>query len=85
MTLRNRLVVHKKTGGKRNGRGFSRKELKNANTSLKQALQIGLPVDLRRRTIHEENVKMIKQQLKALRTGKKRVPKSRMRTRKTTP
>ena len=85
MTLRNRLVVHKKTGGKRNGRGFSREELKKSSTSLKQALQIGLPVDLRRRSVHEENVKMIKQQLKALRTGKKRAPKSKMRPRKITP
>ncbi len=64
MALRNRLTVQKKSGEKRKGRGFSREELKKAGINFRQALHIGLPVDVRRRTVHEENVKLIKQQLK---------------------
>ncbi|MDH5448482.1 MAG: ribosomal protein L13e [Candidatus Bathyarchaeota archaeon] len=64
MALRNRLIVRKKSGEKRKGRGFSREELKKAGISLKQALHVGLPVDVRRRTVHGENVKLIKRQLK---------------------
>jgi large subunit ribosomal protein L13e len=63
MTLRIRSIVHKRRDNKREGKGFSRKELKKAGFSLKQALRIGIPVDSRRRTIHSENVKLAKQQL----------------------
>lgn len=74
MALRNRLTVRKKSGKKRKGRGFSREELKKAGISVKQALHVGLPVDVRRRTVHGENVKLIKQQLK------KRVSKAKKKT-----
>ena len=74
MALRNRLTVRKKSGEKRKGRGFSREELKKAGISPKQALHVGLPIDLRRQTVHGENVKLIKQQLK------KRVSKAKKKT-----
>ncbi|TET56665.1 50S ribosomal protein L13e [Candidatus Bathyarchaeota archaeon] len=64
MALRDSLIILKRRGRNRRGRGFSRKELKKAGLSQKQALKLQLPVDLRRRTIHEENVKLLKQQLK---------------------
>ena len=65
MALRNRIIVHKKSGKEREGKGFSREELKKAGISPKQALHAGLPVDVRRRTVHDENVKLVKQQLKS--------------------
>ncbi len=73
MGFRNRLIVYKKGGEGRKGRGFSREELKKAGIGTKQALSIGLPVDVRRRTAHARNVKLIKQQLKKSisKTGKK--------------
>lgn len=74
MALRNRLIVRKRSGDKRKGRGFSRGELKKAGISFKQALQMGLPVDTRRRTVYDENVKLIRQQLK------KRVSKPKKKT-----
>jgi len=80
MALRNRLIVYKKSGKKRSGRGFSREELKKAGISLKQALRIGLPVDIRRRTVHDENVKLVKQQLQSLKPVKKRVSKPKKKT-----
>jgi large subunit ribosomal protein L13e len=76
MALRKRVIALKEHGEKRRGRGVSRKELKKAGISLKQALRVGLPVDVRRSTVHDENVKLIKQHLKKLNTAKKPVPKS---------
>jgi len=76
MALRNRGIVLKKDGEKRKGRGLSREELKKAGISLKQALCIGLPVDVRRRTSHDKNVELLKQHFKKPTTAKKRAPKS---------
>jgi large subunit ribosomal protein L13e len=45
---------------KRIGRGFSREELKKAGISLAVARAIELPIDMRRRTAHDDNVEAIK-------------------------
>jgi len=55
--------VVRKDGKVRFGRGFSRDELKEAGVDSKQALRLTIPVDLRRKTKHEENVKVLKQHL----------------------
>ncbi|NIR86898.1 50S ribosomal protein L13e [Candidatus Bathyarchaeota archaeon] len=68
-------AVQKKDGGIREGRGFSRDELKEAGVHLKQALKLGIPIDLRRKTKHKENVKRLKQHLRD--STKKRKPRSR--------
>ena len=50
-----------KTNGKqRNGKGFSLHEIEKAGLKTAQARRIGLPVDLRRKTAHEENVATVK-------------------------
>jgi large subunit ribosomal protein L13e len=54
-------TVFKKDGKQRLGRGFSREELKKAGISAREALKLGIPVDLRRRTAHEENVEVVKE------------------------
>jgi large subunit ribosomal protein L13e len=43
----------------RKGKGFSQKELKEAGLSLKQSQNLGIPIDTRRRSRHEENVKAL--------------------------
>ena len=53
-------TVFKGDGKQRYGKGFSREELKKAELSLKEALKLGIPVDSRRRTVHENNVDAIK-------------------------
>ena len=63
-TLRKELMVKKQSNQTRSGRGFSREELKKAKTTPKQALRLGLPIDLRRRTLHAENVKLATAMLK---------------------
>jgi large subunit ribosomal protein L13e len=47
-------------GKQKQGKGFSINELKAAGISKQQAQQAGLPVDVRRKSEHEENVAAIK-------------------------
>jgi ribosomal protein L13E len=42
------------------GKGFSREELKKAGVNIAVARSIELPIDMRRRTVHDENVEAIK-------------------------
>ena len=44
----------------RAGRGFSRGELREVNLSVKEALKLGIPVDIRRSTVHDENIDVLK-------------------------
>lgn len=55
-----RSKVFKKGGKQRCGKGFSRGELKKAEISLKEALKLGIPIDSRRKTAHQENIEAIK-------------------------
>lgn len=64
-------MVFKKGGKQRYGKGFSREELKNAGLCLKEALRLGIPVDSRRRTVHEENINVIKKFLKSKKIASK--------------
>ncbi|MEM1563197.1 MAG: ribosomal protein L13e [Candidatus Bathyarchaeia archaeon] len=64
-------LVFKKGGKQRLGKGFSLGELKEVRLSLKQALKLGIPVDSRRRTVHETNVKALKEFLATLVRPKK--------------
>lgn len=52
--------VSKKDGRQRIGRGFSREELKKAESNLQEALRFGIPVDAKRKTAHEENIEAVK-------------------------
>ncbi len=73
-------LVFRKGGKQRYGRGFSRGEVREAGLSLKEALKLKIPIDLRRKTVYKENVAAIKEFLegkKPVSTGKKRrKPKS---------
>ncbi len=64
MVSRNNILVSKKGRKERIGRGFSKEELGKAGLTLNQALRAGLPVDTRRRSAHDENVKVLEQQMK---------------------
>jgi len=70
-----RPLIFKKAGKQRRGKGFSREELKRSGLSPKEALKLNIPVDLRRRTVHVENVNIIKEFL----GGKKAASKSKRR------
>jgi large subunit ribosomal protein L13e len=70
-----RPATRKKSGGTREGRGFSRGELKKVGVSPRHALRAGLPIDLRRRTVHEENLELLTQRLERVAAPKTRRPK----------
>lgn len=61
-----RSAVWKKGDRTRKGKGFSRGELRETGVNLKRALKLGIPIDLRRKTKHKENVRMLKQHLQSL-------------------
>jgi len=69
-------IVLKKGGKPRHGKGFSREELKSAGLSLREALKLRIPVDSRRRTLHKENVEVIKDFLGTKRAASKSRRKS---------
>jgi large subunit ribosomal protein L13e len=52
-------IVFKKDGKPKEGKGFSKEELRKAALGSKKALKLGIPVDSKRRTLHEENVKAL--------------------------
>jgi predicted flap endonuclease-1-like 5' DNA nuclease len=43
----------------RKGRGFSREELRDVGLSFTEALKLGIPIDTKRSTKHQENVKTL--------------------------
>ncbi len=68
-----RPVLRKHGGidqGTRTGRGFSRGELEAVGLDVKKALKLGIPVDKRRRSVHQWNIDMLKQYLSGKEKGK---------------
>ncbi|MGQ4833431.1 MAG: ribosomal protein L13e [Candidatus Asgardarchaeia archaeon] len=49
----------------RHGRGFSLGELNAANISVHQAKMLHIPIDRRRRSVHEENINILKEYVKS--------------------
>ncbi len=52
-----------KTPRRRAGRGFSKGELEAVGLDFKKALKMGIPIDKRRKTVHEWNIKTLKEWL----------------------
>jgi len=57
------------TGRPRKGRGFSLGELREAGISLDKAKRLGLYIDKRRDTVHQENVEALKDLVELLEKG----------------
>lgn len=55
-----KATITKQNGKRKVGKGFSITELKNASVSKQLARQIGLPIDIKRKSAHDENVETIK-------------------------
>jgi len=53
----------------RGGRGFSLGELKAVGLSFKRAKKLGIPIDKRRRSAHEENIEKLRKLLSEGRGG----------------
>ncbi len=67
-------TITKQNGKQKPGKGFSPHELKQAGVNKQQAKQIGLPIDQKRKSTHEENVETIKAHAQQAKTEAK--PKS---------
>ena len=48
------------SGKQRSGKGFSLEELKKAGLNKEEAKKLKIPVDIRRRTAHDQNVEALK-------------------------
>jgi ribosomal protein L13E len=64
-------TIRKKDGKPKEGHGFSREELRKVELDRGKALRLKIPVDLRRRSSHEENVEVLKARLKEVDTPRK--------------
>jgi ribosomal protein L13E len=69
-------TVHRK-GKMRRGKGFSRAELREVGADFRQAFKSGIPVDRRRKTKYESNIKILDRHLQSLGERKKKKSKSR--------
>jgi ribosomal protein L13E len=71
--------INKKEGKKRSGRGFSIEELKKAGLTLADARRLEIPMDKRRTTVYDWNIKVIKAYIEKVKAQdkpkKKRQPK----------
>lgn len=52
--------IHKGRPRVRGGRGFSLAELRSARVSLDRARTLKIPIDLRRKTVYESNVEVVR-------------------------
>jgi len=66
-----RPLVHRRDGKQVEGKGFSLDELKKAGSSFAEAVRLHVPVDPRRRTVHDENVEALKPILMAKKSAAK--------------
>jgi large subunit ribosomal protein L13e len=59
-----KVVITKQNGKKSSGKGFSPNELKEAGVNKQQAKQLGIRMDIKRKSTHKENVACIKAHVK---------------------
>ena len=55
-----KATIIKPNGKKTESRGFSLTELKNAGLTKQDAKKIGIPLDVKRKSAHDENVATLK-------------------------
>jgi len=72
MSMKVQPIVQKKNSRVREGKGFSRGELRAVGIDSKHALRLKIPIDLKRKTKHEDNVKTLEQHLQSLKPPKLR-------------
>jgi ribosomal protein L13E len=55
-----KAIITKRNGKQCTGQGFSPNELKEAGVNKQQAKQMGIRIDVKRKSAHKENVDCIK-------------------------
>jgi large subunit ribosomal protein L13e len=74
--------IRRTDGKERNGRGFSLEELERAGLNKAEAKKLEIPVDKRRKTVHDQNVQKIKLYAKKKKAETKPKPKPKPKTKK---
>ena len=72
-------IITKQNGKKSIGKGFSPTELKEAGINKQQAQQMGIRLDIKRKSAHDENVVALKahsEKVKALAAAKPQITKA---------
>ena len=72
-----KAMVTKRNGRKSTSRGFSLTELQKAGLTKQDAKQIGIPLDVKRKSAHDENVETLKAH--AEKTKPKEKPKEKLK------
>jgi large subunit ribosomal protein L13e len=70
-----KIIITKQNGKQSVGQGFSPNELKEADINKQQAKQMGLRVDVKRKSTHKENVDCIKAHAKQVKAKAEAAPK----------
>ena len=79
------VVITKQNGKKSLGKGFSPTELKNAGLTKQDAKKMGIRLDIKRKSAHDENTATLKahaEKAKAEAAAKPAVPKTEPKTKK---
>jgi ribosomal protein L13E len=71
-----KAVITKQNGKQSLGRGFSPNELEQAGLNMQDAKKIGIPMDIKRKSVHEENVACIKAHAEKAKTKAATKPKT---------
>jgi len=66
-----KAIITKRNGKKAESRGFSLTELKNAGLTKQDAKKIGIPLDVKRKSVHDENVEHLKAHAEKVKTEAK--------------
>ena len=78
-----KAVITKQNGKQSTGRGFSPSELEKAGVNKQQAKQMGIPVDVKRKSAHDENIATLKAHVeKAKAEAKPKTPKTKPKPKK---
>ncbi len=66
-----KAIITNRNGQKVESRGFSLSELKKACLTKQDAMKIGIPLDLKRKSTHDENVETLKKHAEKAKTEAK--------------
>ena len=80
-----KAVITKQNGKQSIGKGFSLNELKEAGLNRQDAKKIGIPLDIKRKSLHDENVACIKAHAEKVKTEAAAKPKPKTQVAETKP
>ncbi len=80
-----KAVITKQNGKQSIGKGFSLNELKEAGLNRQDAKKIGIPLDIKRKSLHDENVACIKAHAEKAKTEAAAKPKPKTQVAETKP